>query len=138
MNTASLLAVLNSFFKSRNTVRKLSDLQQVATYIFNQLTQELHWADAVEIIEDDSLDELRLSSGEEEIIFRVDEEGRFLKNSEPIFPSETLVTLFKVTNLAQEDEIPCFQVRVGVEYTGIKPKVVLENKTTISLRKIEI
>lgn len=131
----TLLAVLNSFFKSRNTVRKLNILQNVTAHIFNQLTQELHWSDEVEIIEGDFLDELRLVSGEEEIIFRVDEEGRFLKNDEQLSLSEATVTLFKVTNLAQEGKVPCLQIRLKFEHADAKPEVVLENRTTISLRR---
>lgn len=137
-----LLSILISFLKTRNTAKKLSALEDVATYVFNELTQEIHWSDVVEIPTTDSTaNELKLiqSPGEPTEVattFGVNGNGQLLKNTQPISLPEVSVNSFTVVNHAQsEDEIPLLEIFLELEYRDSKPRILSEHKTAISLRK---
>lgn len=134
-----VFSVLNSFLRSRTTARRLSALQETTTYVFNDLTQEIHWSDEAEPSTNYlKLIQIESDETELEIIYQVDSQGRLLKNEEPISLPRVVVNNFTITNRAPEDKVPCLEIELSLEYSGSKPKIVAENKTTISLRKTKL
>lgn len=132
-----ILSILNSFFKSRNTVRKLSLLENSLTLVFNDFTQEIHWSDDASINGDVltlTQTETNDGSGQVEVEYKVSN-GQLLKNGNPITPPQVTVTTFEVKNVAPEGKIKCLEITLELEHTGADPKILAENKTTISLRK---
>ncbi|MBN1263192.1 MAG: type II secretion system protein [Candidatus Pacebacteria bacterium] len=131
---------LTSFLRSRNRTKKLSQLQETNAYIFNELTQEIHWSSE---LDSDSLpNELKLvqtqdeeAAIETEIIFRIDSQNRFLKNDAPISSPQVKVTDFQVANRAAAGNIPCVSIYLRLEYPDLRQDLILENRTTISFRK---
>lgn len=137
-----LLSILISFLKTRNTAKKLSALQDVASYVFNELTQEIHWNDVIEIpTMGSTANELKLIQNpgeptETATTFGVSGDGQLLKNGQPISLLEVKVNSFTLINHAQSsDDIPLLEIFLGLEYKNSKPRILSEHKTAISLRK---
>jgi type II secretory pathway pseudopilin PulG len=133
-----LLSVLASFYRSRSTARKLSALQDATTFIYNDLTQEIHWSDAAEI--SPHQDELILvqvqADGEiKQVDYWVDETGQLYKNDAPLTTAKVVTNRFEIINRAEPDQVPCLEIQLGLEYADSQPKIIAEQKTTISLRK---
>jgi len=136
-----IFSVLNSFIKSRSTAKKLGTLQQTATYVFNELTQEIHWSDRIEpadLPNTLTLIQIQPDDTEIEVTFSL-LDGQLRKETgpsspEPISPPEVIVSRFEVFNRAS-GEIPCLEIKLYLEYAQSEPTVLAESQTTISLRK---
>ena len=81
-----LLSIMISFLKSRNRAQKLNLLQDTAVYVFNELTQEVHWSEDV-LASGSELTLLQSRADKEdpetepdilEVNFKIDD-GRFVK-----------------------------------------------------------
>jgi len=136
------LGILNSFFQSRSRVKKINALQETTAYIFNQLTQEIHWSQAAVI--SDQGKKLALTfinpENQEEVesVFSLDANGRLLKNDAHLSSSEVIFNSFEVKDLIdEEDKVPCLQIKISLEYANGKPRIISENQTTISLRRYQ-
>lgn len=141
-----LLSILISFLKSRGTAKKLSALEDVASSVFNELTQEIHWSDA---IDPDALPQLlkliqvQDDETELEVVFEViesDDIGQLFKKvggepSIPISLPEVDINSFTITNLAEPDEIPLLEIQLELQYPDPQKTILSDYKTTISLRK---
>jgi Tfp pilus assembly protein PilE len=134
-----ILSILNSFFKSRNTVRKLSLLENSLAYVFNDFTQEIHWSEDADITNSTlTLSQTEITNGESQ----VDVEykvvvGQLRKDNKAITPPQVVVRDFEVKNVAAAGKIKCLEITLELEHTGADPKILAGSKTTISLRKTQ-
>lgn len=130
-----LLSILMDFLRTRERAKKLSALQDVAVYIFNDLTQEIHWSDSIEPEDFTSGHILTLVKEEQPPVRYEVIDKEFLKNGEPISLPEIKINSFTVTNQASLGDVPLLEIQLELQYPDPKIRILSEQSTMISLRK---
>lgn len=133
--TLGALRVVNNLYQSQRTARKISELLNATEPLFNQLTQDIHWAQSYDL----NGNTLFLFDHNQDPIasYRIDGDA-LLRNNDPLFEDNIRLTHFDVTNRAPASQLPLLEISLGLEHQSQQgSQATLDTKTTISMRQSE-